>query len=170
MSFVKAPGVKLSLAALLCFSTFFLIWGCQKSAPKSAEQVAIERHQQEVQREKKFRERQPDQKERKELAKLPWTNAPAGPATEEAIKFLTSSIKSGQLQDIENASPHVFFKFDPLSTNYPITRTFYLKMKYNDPFVNHYTVAKANETSPWQLKKAWRTDAGGKIVKQYPVQ
>jgi hypothetical protein len=93
---------------------------------------------------------------------------PAGASSEEAATFLIRLLKSGQLPDVENGA-HLDFHFKQSETNYPMSRTFNLRMKNHDPFVNHYTVVKISDSSPWQLKKAWRTDAKGKTVTVYPI-
>jgi hypothetical protein len=53
---------------------------------------------------------------------------------------------------------------------YPFSPTFNVtkigdasKSKY------HYTFVKASENAPWKLQKAWRTDAKGHTVEEYPV-
>jgi hypothetical protein len=35
--------------------------------------------------------------------------------------------------------------------------------------IYHYTLIRASKKSPWQLKSAWRTDAGGQRIEEYPV-
>jgi len=34
----------------------------------------------------------------------------------------------------------------------------------------HYTVRNADEASPWQLERVWRTDQAGQRLADYPVQ
>ena len=52
---------------------------------------------------------------------------------------------------------------------YPFAVTFHVVMT-GDSFTNHYTIGQATENAPWQLEKAWRTDAQGQIVKEWPVK
>jgi len=169
---MATPNGNWNVFLVLAICASFLWWGlgCQKAAPKSAEEQAIERHEEDVKEFKEFEAHHSEQKDRKKFAKLPWQQTPAGPPTLEAFKFVGSLVKSGQLPDVENASPHLFFDFDPLATNYPLSRTFVLKMKFHDPFVNHYTVVKKRADAPWKLTKAWRTDGKGNVVRQYSVR
>jgi RNA polymerase sigma factor (sigma-70 family) len=53
--------------------------------------------------------------------------------------------------------------------SYPVARTISVGKNFG-PFVYHYTVVKESATNNWQLRKAWRTNAGGHVVEQYPVQ
>ena len=41
--------------------------------------------------------------------------------------------------------------------------------KKGDPSTYHYTVIRASEKGSWKLQKAWRTDANGHVLKEYPV-
>jgi hypothetical protein len=41
--------------------------------------------------------------------------------------------------------------------------------KNDDSSVYHYTVIRASGEDPWKLQKAWRTDAKGRVVEEYPV-
>jgi hypothetical protein len=40
--------------------------------------------------------------------------------------------------------------------------------KNDGPFICHYTLSRASDTSPWQLQKAWQTGIKGEIFKEYP--
>ena len=51
---------------------------------------------------------------------------------------------------------------------YPATRTISIQ-KNGDPALYHYVTVKTSPDRPWQLQKAWRTDAGGKIIEQFPA-
>ena len=41
--------------------------------------------------------------------------------------------------------------------------------KTGDSSVYHFQVIRASEDSPWKLQKAWRTDAKGRLIEEYPV-
>ncbi|HEX3625351.1 MAG TPA: hypothetical protein VH280_07995 [Verrucomicrobiae bacterium] len=41
--------------------------------------------------------------------------------------------------------------------------------KNGDPFIYHYTISRASGSGPWQLRRAWETDAKGTIVRGFPV-
>jgi hypothetical protein len=51
---------------------------------------------------------------------------------------------------------------------FPATRTVSVQKK-GDPVLYHYVTVKTSPEGPWQLQKAWRTDAGGKIIEEFPV-
>ena len=147
------------LGAIYGLTAISLVSGCGKSEQKSAEEKAIERHAQEV-RQKEVRQQETRQKGKKPPV--------VDVSTLEASKYLAELLNSGKLPDIKDAGPRLEFRVNRYSTNYPMSRTFILKMK-NGQFVNHYTVEKETADSFWQLKKDWRTDAQGNIVKEYPV-
>jgi len=53
---------------------------------------------------------------------------------------------------------------------YPISRTFFAtKVGDKSNSMYWYTFVRATKLSGWQLKKAWRTDAQGKEVEEFPV-
>jgi hypothetical protein len=51
---------------------------------------------------------------------------------------------------------------------FPATRTVAIQKK-GDPALYHYVTVKPAPDRPWQLQKAWRTDAGGAVLEEYPV-
>jgi hypothetical protein len=42
-------------------------------------------------------------------------------------------------------------------------------LKNGDSSIYHYTVNRTSKRGPWKLQKAWRTDASGKTLEEYPV-
>ena len=84
-----------------------------------------------------------------------------------AAKFLKHLENGGQLPGWSNsdnvAADHVTVHFF-----YPGTVIFDIP-KQGDAFIYHYALARAPDTGPWKLLRAWQTDAMGKLVKEYPV-
>ena len=60
--------------------------------------------------------------------------------------------------------------YTPQPTNYPLSRTYNGQRKLSGPLENHYTVVKMSADSPWQIQKAWRTDAQGNTIEEYRVK
>jgi RNA polymerase sigma factor (sigma-70 family) len=52
-------------------------------------------------------------------------------------------------------------------STYPITLTFVFGVKGERNL--HYTVRQVTDTNDWEIQKAWRTGADGKVVEEYPV-
>ena len=42
-------------------------------------------------------------------------------------------------------------------------------LKNGDSSIYHYTFARTSKRGPWKLQKAWRTDASGKTLEEFPV-
>jgi hypothetical protein len=87
----------------------------------------------------------------------------------EAAEFLNSLKEKGQLlgwsKDDKwqgNVPGDVPNEAYPLSENFDC-------QKSNNPAVYHYTVVRASKNAPWELQKAWRTDAKGCIIEEYSV-
>jgi hypothetical protein len=55
------------------------------------------------------------------------------------------------------------------STDFSWLTGSFVARKTGDPSVYHYQVIRASEASPWKLRKAWRTDADGKTIEEFPV-
>lgn len=130
-----------------CLLSLMLLSGCHKPAEQKA----------------------PRQVELEKMKKLPLSQIPAGPSTEDAIKFLIQLRRNGQLPDTEDASPHLDFHVDPFATNYPMSRTFIVKMT-NSHFANHYVLVKTSADGSWHVKNAWQTDTQGKTNKIYSIE
>lgn len=104
----------------------------------------------------------------------------AGPPADKALQAKTKSEgKSAAkfLKDLENrgllpgwstndsvAADRVTFRFI-----YPRTVIFDIPKK-GDAFIYHYTVVRTPDNGSWKLERAWRTDAVGKFVGEYPVR
>ncbi len=88
-------------------------------------------------------------------------------AAKSAAKFLKNLETKGQLPGWSKndaiASNHITYHF-----SYPNTVIFDIP-KEGDFSIYHYTVSHASSDGPWQLEKAWRTDANGNTIKQYPL-
>jgi hypothetical protein len=56
-----------------------------------------------------------------------------------------------------------------LNSGYPFAVTFLLVMN-GDTLTNHYTVMRAAADADWQLQRAWRTDAEGNTILEWPVK
>jgi hypothetical protein len=88
-------------------------------------------------------------------------------AVKSAAKFLKSLEAKGQLPG--------WSKNDTIASNrityhysYPHTVVFDIP-KEGDSSIYHYAVFRISNDGPWQLEKAWQTDANGNTVKQYPL-
>jgi hypothetical protein len=53
------------------------------------------------------------------------------------------------------------------STDYPVSRTFDFQ-RTGESLKCHYFVVQASPTAPWKLQRAWQTDAGGRIIQEFP--
>ena len=139
-------------------SVFFLFvamifFGCSKASKQSPEQQA---------------EQKVTAKQEAQFEQHAWEKLPSAPFTIQAIKYLKKLNKNGQLPDTEDARHSIEFSKQAYSTNYPMVRTFALKMQHTSE-ANHYTVEKQSADAAWQIQKAWRTDNKGKIIKIYIV-
>jgi len=91
-----------------------------------------------------------------------------------SAKFLLELKKQGNLPGI-SADGHgtVTTENRPLSelqvAKYPFAMTF-LVVPSGDSLTNHYIVLRPAMDAPWRLTKAWRTDADGHTVKEWPVK
>ena len=54
---------------------------------------------------------------------------------------------------------------------YGFPETFYMDgiQKAGDATSWHYVVFRTDKGAPWELKRAWQTDAKGKMIKEYPI-
>lgn len=151
--------LKFFLVGLACLTTVSIVSGCRKSKKESAE------HEQQPQR---FSQEAADLEFQKQL------KVPGMHSTLEAGQFLTQLLASGRLPGAENAEKGAMLGpasvYTPQPTNYPMSRTFNGQRTYGGPWENHYTVVKMSADSPWQLQKAWRTDAQSKTVEEYSVK
>lgn len=148
--------LRLSLAGILCLAVA-LVSGCRKSETKSAEREP-----------QKFTQEQANQEFQKQL------KVPGMRQTLDAGQFLAQLLESHRLPGAENVERGAMLSpasvYTPQSTNYPMSREFNGQRKLGGPWENHYIVAKKSADSPWQLQRAWRTDAQGNTVEEYPVR
>ena len=95
------------------------------------------------------------------------------PEMGEAGKFLVELKKSGHLPGVPQDSHGDMSVNAPLSAfqeaKYPFTVTFDLVVA-GDSLTNHYTVVRPAKDAAWQLEKAWRTDAQGHAIKDWPAK
>jgi hypothetical protein len=89
----------------------------------------------------------------------------------EAEKFLSNLKEKGQLpgwlQD-EHGNMSLWIPGENNPEVYPVSRTFN-GTKNGDVSKYHYAVVKASKDDAWKLQRAWRTDASGHILNEYPV-
>ena len=84
-----------------------------------------------------------------------------------AVTLLRSLKKSGHLpgwsKDDQTVAKRANFSYGSA-----LTGSFTVR-KIGDSSVYHFQVVRASEESPWKLQKAWRTDAKGRLIEEYPV-
>lgn len=103
---------------------------------------------------------------------------PGGASTVDAGEFLISLAKEGKLPGFskgEHGSMHVGnFDANPTSSSrtsaekYPISRAIHLS-KDGDTSDYFYVVKRESAGSGWNLQKAWRQDAEGRLMEDYPI-
>ncbi len=103
---------------------------------------------------------------------------PGGAYTVDAGDFLLSLVKQGKLPGFaagDHGSMHAGIidgngntPQETAPEHFPVSRTVVFS-KRGDTSAYFYIVERASAGSPWQLKKAWRIDAEGRIAEQYPV-
>jgi hypothetical protein len=90
----------------------------------------------------------------------------------EAVKFLSHLKEQGQLPGWlkdERGEVSIFWTQGEDSPEVcPISRTF-IATKKGDVSKYHYVVVQTSKNSALKLQKAWRTDASGHILNEYPV-
>ena len=134
----------------------FIACGCKKSARETAEENAINRHQQEVSGGKQ------------KFTNWALTKLPSTQLTTEAMRFLTGLNTNGELPGADKNTMLMSAIGRDIPSNYPVSRT--VDQYLHSGFVNHYVVTKDAPDSQWQLQRAWQTDASRKVVKEFPVR
>lgn len=87
----------------------------------------------------------------------------------EAQQFLVALGKKGQLPGLpDHLHGHFSTQNDRDLDTYPLSLAFDIRRK-NDASVYHYSVIRESKDQPWKLQKAWRADANGKTLEEYPV-
>jgi hypothetical protein len=88
-------------------------------------------------------------------------------AGDSALPFARELWKNGQLPGCSRRDGSTLadtYRFEPN----PDTVTFDLR-KEGDSAIYHYSLTRASKNGPWQLQKAWRTDADGRLMEEYPI-
>ena len=87
-----------------------------------------------------------------------------------AADFIIGLKNDGQLPGV-TSSEHgrIIFKKKPeVLQDGSISLTCSLKLT-NDTGFYDYTFLQKSTNSPWQLQKAWKSDASGKVIEEYPI-
>jgi tetratricopeptide (TPR) repeat protein len=89
-----------------------------------------------------------------------------------AAKLLTELGRSGRLPGMfaHHGHEQVTIDASPFKeVNYPFVVTFRVN-EAGESLTNHYMLVQSAEDAPWQLQKAWRTDAEGHTIKEWQVK
>ena len=84
-------------------------------------------------------------------------------------KFLIQLGKDGRLPGF-STNEHGMFSAKGVIISYPYTLTVEFVKKGDTSRCNYYTILRLTKDSEWQLKRAWQTDATGKIVQEWSVE
>ena len=98
-------------------------------------------------------------------------NASGYAYTMEAQEFFLSLKSKGQLPGWlkeEHGGVSVWTPNKETAEIYPISRTF-IATKSGGVSEYRYTVVKVSRNAIWKLQRAWRTDAKGHVVEEYPI-
>lgn len=98
-------------------------------------------------------------------------NDPRLALSKNASEFLGRLKKQGRLPGFQKEERAWILLWPATNTeHYPVILTLSARNKnVAGPFPYHYTVVKESETNDWQLQKAWRTDANGKTIEEFPI-
>jgi hypothetical protein len=95
-----------------------------------------------------------------------------------ATKFLTGLKKQGRLPGVlpdshaevtGNLHSDNLLMSEFKEAKYPFSLTFNVVLS-GDSLTNHYTVERASADAAWQLQRAWRTDAEGNTLIEWPTK
>jgi hypothetical protein len=90
-----------------------------------------------------------------------------------ALKFVVELKDKNQLPGVSKDDQMSITTGLPMShlkeVKYPFSGTFDLVLA-GESFTNHYAVVRPAADAAWQLEKAWRTDAQGHAIKEWPVK
>ncbi|MGH7939847.1 MAG: hypothetical protein ACREFR_02090, partial [Limisphaerales bacterium] len=104
----------------------------------------------------------------KRVSDLPLIEKDLGPEKKSASKFLKTLETAGKLPGWSKkdtvAGDRVMVRY-----MYPRSLVFDIP-KSGDSCMYHYTVSRVPGQSPWKLSRAWKTDADGKILKEFPLR
>jgi hypothetical protein len=84
-------------------------------------------------------------------------------------KFLNQLGKEGRLPGF-STNEHGMFASKVVEISYPYTLTVQFVKTGDKSRCNYYTIVQPTKDSEWQLKRAWQTDATGKIVEEWTVE
>jgi hypothetical protein len=87
---------------------------------------------------------------------------------ESGAQFLIRLAKDGRLPGIHQ-DDHGNMSARAGAVSYPYSLTFQFA-KTGDTSKCNYTIVQLTKGSEWKLKRAWRTDAGGKVIEEWTVQ
>ncbi len=99
---------------------------------------------------------------------------PGGGVTVDAGEYIISLLKQGGLPGFSKddhgwlVAPNVKPPQEQ-TEGYPILRVLWLR-KNDDTAQYCYWVVQASNGAPWQLKRAWRENPGGRLLEEYAVQ
>jgi hypothetical protein len=147
------------LTTVLCLVVVCAAAGCRKSAEQSAEQRAIERHEQEVRRQKEW---------------ASYFRNPASARTMDGARFLSLLHDQGQLPGISPQDHELLgceLKMPVVSPKGPYywSQEFHVIFKDSPPKHCHYVLVQTYNNGGFQLQKAWRSDGAGKVLEEYPI-
>jgi len=158
LMFTEIRHTRLLFAGAIGLAIVFLVSGCHKSAQELAEQKAIERHEQDVQR-------------RKELIKEIKTLDTG--RISKAADFLGMLHEDGRLPGASKDADGEL-RLDRLPTVSP-NGPYYWSLELHaitkdaPPRNLYYVIVQAYSNSDFQLQKAWRTDDAGKVAEEFPI-
>ena len=95
----------------------------------------------------------------------------SAPTVNSAEEFLTGLKMRGDLPGVprdSHGSLTINVGADTAVVRYPCSLTFNLVL-VGDTLTNHFLVTRSSADAIWQLRRVWRTDLGGTVVKEWPV-
>ena len=141
-------------AAMIFFSS-----GCRKSKDKVAEQVAIEKHEQELKTNAAVQALMKD------------TNFAQAV---KSMAFLKSLKNSGRLPGVSKDEHGTIRAEKTPTTNatnsYVYSQEFHFITQSSPPNNLYYVVTRSSSNEELHLQKAWRGDASGQVLEEYPLE
>ncbi len=151
---------KLLWVPILGLLVVFPVTGCKKSAQELAEQKAIARHEH-------------DEHEKKAFEQI--FQGPNRSRLRESVGALVALAQENQLPGASEEDKHGSLNLDHIPELHPNgpyywTQEFHGIIKDSPPRHLHFVLVQAYSNSDFQLQKAWRADASGKILENYPIK
>jgi hypothetical protein len=84
------------------------------------------------------------------------------------MDYLSQLRTEGRLPGVAS-NEHQNAYIDGRLGSYPYSLTMHYN-KGGGAVTNHYAIVQIKQGSPWQLKRAWQTDAKGKITQEWSVK